>query len=68
MVPAYSQDMNQIPALRGKSKTWQTVTGHHLGPNDGMLLVRILNDTDHGTKTGISTAISNHNDAVSVLD
>ncbi|TNF98998.1 MAG: alpha/beta fold hydrolase [Gammaproteobacteria bacterium] len=50
MVPAYSQDMNQIPALRGKVSIWQTTTGHMLGPNDGVLLVAILNGANLNTE------------------
>jgi len=42
LVPAFSQDLNQIPALRGKAKVWVTQTGHGLNPNDGLILLRIL--------------------------
>jgi pimeloyl-ACP methyl ester carboxylesterase len=42
VVPPFSQDMNQVPALRGKSKVYITVQGHELTPNDGRLLAEIL--------------------------
>ncbi len=42
IVPPFSQDMNQVPALRGKSKVYVTVQGHELTPNDGRLLAEIL--------------------------
>lgn len=41
-VPPFSQDMNQIPALRGKSKIWLSYQGHELTPMDGKLLAEIL--------------------------
>jgi len=37
MVTAFSQGMNQIPALRGQAKIWMTHTGHSLNPQDGAL-------------------------------
>ena len=42
LVPAISQDLNNVPALRGRSKVWVTDTGHFLNPSDGQLLVKIL--------------------------
>ena len=42
VVPPFSQDMNQVPALRGKSRVYITVQGHELTPNDGRLLAEIL--------------------------
>ena len=42
VVPPFSQDMNQVPALRGKSKVYITYQGHELTPADGILLARIL--------------------------
>ena len=42
VVPPFSQDMNQVPALRGKSKVYITVQGHELTPADGKLLADIL--------------------------
>ncbi len=44
IVPAFSQDMNNIPALRGKSKTLLANSGHGLTPQDGQLLLSILNN------------------------
>ncbi|HID46539.1 MAG TPA: hypothetical protein EYP34_12395 [Chromatiaceae bacterium] len=42
VVPPFSQDMNMIPALRGKSKRWLSFQGHELTPMDGKLLAEIL--------------------------
>ncbi len=42
LVPPFSQDMNMIPALRGRSKTVITYQGHGLTPMDGRLLVPLL--------------------------
>lgn len=43
IVPAYSQDMNQIPALAGRATLWPTATGHSLNSGDGYILLSILN-------------------------
>lgn len=42
VVPAYSQDMNNVPALRGRAKVLFTRAGHALNPQDGTLLAGIL--------------------------
>jgi triacylglycerol lipase len=42
IVPAYSQDMNNVPALRGRVKTVFTLAGHGLNPQDGQLLADLL--------------------------
>ena len=42
VVPPFSQDMNQVPALRGRSKVYITYQGHELTPADGALLASIL--------------------------
>ena len=42
IVPAPSQDMNRIPALRGRANTLIVTSGHLLQPNDGALLAQIL--------------------------
>lgn len=42
VVPAYSQDMNQVPALRGRSKAIPVAWGHLLEPSDARLLVGLL--------------------------
>lgn len=42
LVPAFSQDLNQVPALRGKAKIWVTRASHKLNSNDGLILLRIL--------------------------
>lgn len=41
-VPPFSQDMNQVPALAGKSKPYIVIQGHELTPQDGKLLADIL--------------------------
>ena len=42
MVPAYSQDMNNVPALRGRAHVLFTDAGHGLNPSDGILLAGLL--------------------------
>jgi triacylglycerol lipase len=42
IVPSFSQDMNQVPALAGKSTLWPTPASHALSPNDGFLIASIL--------------------------
>ncbi len=42
IVPAFSQDMNQVEAIRGRSVTHMSVSSHALNPGDGELLVSIL--------------------------
>lgn len=42
IVPAYSQDMNNIPALRGKSVSVPSVGLHSLQFSDGILLAKLL--------------------------
>ena len=44
VVPGFSQDMNQIPALRGKSRVVAAPSDHELLPHDGLLLARLLAD------------------------
>lgn len=43
VVPAWSQDLNQVYALRGRAIRIESPGGHFLSPEDGELLVRILN-------------------------
>jgi triacylglycerol lipase len=43
LVPAYSQDLNNVPALRGRAEVLLTSAGHSLNPQDGILLAGILN-------------------------
>jgi triacylglycerol lipase len=43
LVPAYSQDMNHVAALRGRSETRVTPVSHSLNPMDGSLLAELLN-------------------------
>jgi pimeloyl-ACP methyl ester carboxylesterase len=42
IVPAYSQDMNNLPRLRGRARSIPVSADHLLGPQDGKLLARIL--------------------------
>jgi pimeloyl-ACP methyl ester carboxylesterase len=42
IVPGFSQDLNQVPALRGRAQVYVTPAGHGLNPADGMLLATIL--------------------------
>jgi triacylglycerol lipase len=42
IVPAYSQDMNNVPALRGRVTTLFSPAGHGLTPADGQLLAGVL--------------------------
>ena len=41
-VPPFSQDMNQLAVLAGKSRTIIVLQGHELTPNDGKLLAELL--------------------------
>jgi pimeloyl-ACP methyl ester carboxylesterase len=42
IIPGFSQDMNNVPVLRGKSQRYYLPTGHLLNKQDGKLLVRLL--------------------------
>jgi pimeloyl-ACP methyl ester carboxylesterase len=42
MVPSYSQDLNNVPALKGKSRLWLSLSSHFLNANDGQILLQIL--------------------------
>lgn len=42
LVPAASQDMNQVPVLNGRARVLVVPTGHGLLPDDGLLLADIL--------------------------
>ncbi len=42
LVPAFSQDMNNVQALKGKSRVVTLPVGHALQPPDGKLLVELL--------------------------
>jgi len=44
VVPAYSQDMNNVPALRGRSSLLTIPANHGLAPQDGALIVKVLDD------------------------
>ncbi len=42
LVPGFSQDMNNVPALDGRSRTVMVGSGHELNPVDGQVLVTTL--------------------------
>ena len=42
LVPAFSQDMNNVPALAGKSTTYTLPVSHSLQPIDGLKLAEVL--------------------------
>lgn len=42
LVPAYSQDLNNVPALQGRARLIPTPAGHALNPADGQLLANLL--------------------------
>ncbi|MGF1645214.1 MAG: esterase/lipase family protein [Thiotrichales bacterium] len=42
IVPAFSQDMNQVPTLRGRSEVVPVVQEHLLTPVDGQILLALL--------------------------
>jgi pimeloyl-ACP methyl ester carboxylesterase len=44
IIPGRSQDMNQVPALRGKSQLYFLPTEHSLNPLDGDFLTVLLED------------------------
>jgi pimeloyl-ACP methyl ester carboxylesterase len=46
VVPAYSQDMNNVPALQGRAVLRTIPASHGLAPQDGALLVQVLADLD----------------------
>lgn len=43
LVPAYSQDLNQVASLHGHVTLHITAAGHALNPNDGLLVAAIVN-------------------------
>ncbi|MBT7410235.1 MAG: alpha/beta hydrolase [Methylococcales bacterium] len=43
VVPGYSQDMNNVTALKGKSSNTTTPSYHNLTPQDGSIILGILN-------------------------
>jgi len=42
VVPGFSQDMNQVPALQGRSRVVAAPSHHELLPGDGVLLAQLL--------------------------
>lgn len=44
IVPGFSQDMNNVPALRGRSQAVLTPAPHPLGPADAVLLLALLGE------------------------
>ncbi len=49
LVPGYSQDMNNVPSILGKSSVIVTPAGHTLVAEDGSTLLQILNQLDDAT-------------------
>ncbi len=41
LVPGFSQDLNQVPALRGRAHVHPTPAAHGLNPADGVLIARL---------------------------
>ncbi|MBF0143784.1 MAG: alpha/beta fold hydrolase [Magnetococcales bacterium] len=50
LVPGPSQDMNQVPALQGRSAVVQAGLGHGLEPGDGITLLGILHTLESAKK------------------
>jgi triacylglycerol lipase len=46
IVPAYSQDMNNVPALQGRSSMINVPVSHGLEPVDGSVIVNLLSDQE----------------------
>jgi pimeloyl-ACP methyl ester carboxylesterase len=44
VVPAHSQDMNNVPVLRGRSELVSVRVNHGLAPADGRILARLLDE------------------------
>ncbi len=44
IVPAYSQDMNNIPALRGRASLVTVPARHGLVPQDGSVIANLIAD------------------------
>lgn len=49
LVPGYSQDMNNVPSIQGRSSVIITPAGHTLVVEDGSTLLQILNQLDDST-------------------
>ncbi len=45
VVPPPSQDLNRVPALAGRARTYSMAEGHLLTPLDGELIGNLLNET-----------------------
>jgi pimeloyl-ACP methyl ester carboxylesterase len=55
IVPAYSQDLNNVPALHGRVTTLFTPAGHGLNPQDGQLLADLLQSAVASKSSGNGT-------------
>ncbi|BAN68576.1 esterase/lipase family protein [endosymbiont of unidentified scaly snail isolate Monju] len=42
LVPPFSQDMRQVPAIGTRARAYTTPPGHRLGPHDGRVLAALL--------------------------
>lgn len=47
LVPGYSQDMNNIPAIQGRSHVVLTPAGHTLVAQDGNTIIQVLNQLNN---------------------
>lgn len=47
VVPLYSQDLNNVPVLRGRARSYRTVGDHYLNKNDGAAIAGALEALDH---------------------
>ena len=52
VVPAYSQDLNQVPVLRGRAEVVPTPGDHALDARDGMLLHRLVANPPRSAEQG----------------
>jgi len=50
VVPAYSQDMRHVFALRNRAQSYMVNGGHSLTPNDGELIIDLLTQHEFNTK------------------
>ncbi|MET0013383.1 MAG: alpha/beta fold hydrolase [Sedimenticola sp.] len=48
LVPLFSQDMNNVPALKGRSKVQAVSADHSLNPRDGVMLVQVISAAGKG--------------------
>ena len=44
LVPGFSQDLNQVPVLRGRARVHVTPAAHGLNPSDGVLIEQLVRE------------------------